>query len=304
MSEFSPVIIFVYKRVDHLKKTINSLSKNKLSKKTDLYIFSDGPKFNCELRDVDKVRNFCTKINGFKSVTVFKRKENIGLSRNVVQGVTKILKQKKNAIFLEDDMQCDKYFLDYMNFYLKKFKNENKIACIHGYNYPIKKSKKIPSHFFIKGADCWGWATWSNRWKIYNDNGKYLAEKIKKTKLIKEFNFNNTFNYYQMLLNCINRKNDSWAIKWYASAFLKNKLSLYPKHSLINNIGMDGTGRHSSTTNVFYTKLKHKKIEFNGKIPIVENIAAKNQIEVFFKSIEKNLYQKILIKLKKNVFNT
>ena len=122
--------------------------------------------------------------------------------------------------------------------------------------------------------------------------------------MIKEFNFNNTFNYYQMLLNSINSKNDSWAIKWYASAFLKNKLTLHPKYSLVNNIGMDGTGRHSSTTSIFKTKLKHKKINFNEEIPIFENIAARNQIELFFKSIKENLYQKIINKLKKNVFNT
>ena len=42
-------------------------------------------------------------------------------------------------------MQCDKYFLDYMNYYLSKYQKENKVISIHGYNYPIKESKKIPN---------------------------------------------------------------------------------------------------------------------------------------------------------------
>lgn len=303
MSDLSPIIIFVYKRIDHLKKTINSLSKNTLSKKTDLYIFSDGPKFSHELQEINKVRKFCSKISGFRSVTIFSRKKNLGLSRSIVQGVSKIFKIKKKAIILEDDMQCDKYFLDYMNYYLSKYQKENKVISIHGYNYPIKESKKIPNFFFLKGADCWGWATWSDRWKLYNDNGKFLANEIKKKNLINEFNFYNTFDYFQMLLNSISSKNDSWAIKWYASAFLKNKLTLYPKKSLIKNIGMDGSGRHSLKTNAFYIKLKNKKINLSTKIVVNENKEAKNKISNFFLSIKDNLYQKILNKLK-NVFNT
>ena len=45
-----------------------------------------------------------------------------------------------------------------MNYYLELYKNNNKVSSIHGYSYP---TKKLPDYFFLKGADCWGWATWS-----------------------------------------------------------------------------------------------------------------------------------------------
>ncbi len=299
MNDLSPVIIFVYKRVEHLRTTIRSLSKNYLSKKTDIIIFSDGPRLSNEKKHINNVRKFCKNIKSFRSVKIIERKKNIGLSRNIIKGVSKVLKEKKKAIILEDDMYCDKYFLYYMNFFLNKYKNNKKIVSIHGYNYPIKKLKKIPNFFFLKGADCWGWATWSNKWKIYNDNGKFLAKKIQQKNMIKEFNFNNTFDYYKMLLNCVYNKNDSWAIKWYASAFLKNKLTLYPKYSLINNIGMDGSGRHSLKTSAFYNRLRNKKIYFNNALIEKENLDAKSEISNFFISIKQSFYQKVFNKLKK-----
>ena len=41
---FSPVIIFAYNRLNHLKKTINSLKKNLYANKTRLIIYLDYPK--------------------------------------------------------------------------------------------------------------------------------------------------------------------------------------------------------------------------------------------------------------------
>ena len=41
---FAPIILFTYKRLDTLKKTIISLKKNKEAKKSELIIFSDGYK--------------------------------------------------------------------------------------------------------------------------------------------------------------------------------------------------------------------------------------------------------------------
>jgi hypothetical protein len=37
---------------------------------------------------------------------------------------------------------------------------------------------------------------------------------------------------------------NSWAIRWYLAAFLFNGLTLYPRQSLISNIGFDGSGTH------------------------------------------------------------
>ena len=40
----APVIIFVYARPDHVKKTIATLKKNYLVNKTEIFIYSDAAK--------------------------------------------------------------------------------------------------------------------------------------------------------------------------------------------------------------------------------------------------------------------
>ena len=193
MTKLSPIAIFVYNRHDHFVKTIKYLKKNYLSNKSQIYIFSDGSKKNSDIKPVQKIRNYCKKIKGFKSIKTFERKTNFGLSRNLVDGISKILKKHKSVIVLEDDLLTDKFFLKYMNDSLNYYSKNKKVISIHAYLYPIKNIIKKP--FFLKGADCWGWGTWRRGWKLYNSNSKSLLKFLKTKKKEKEFNFNNTFAY-------------------------------------------------------------------------------------------------------------
>ncbi len=281
MTKLSPIAIFVYNRHDHFVKTIKYLKKNHLSNKSQIYIFSDGSKKNSDKKHVKKIRNYCKKIKGFKSIKTFERKTNFGLSRNLVDGISKILKKHQSVIVLEDDLLTDKFFLKYMNDSLNYYLKNKKVISIHAYLYPIKNIIKKP--FFLKGADCWGWGTWRRGWKLYNSNSKSLLKSLKTKKKEKEFNFNNTFEYSKMLRDNINKKNDSWAIKWYASAFLKNKLTLYPPYSLIKNIGNDGSGTNSKSDRKYDVTLKNKKINIKN-LQIKEDVRVKKYIENFFYS--------------------
>jgi len=43
---------------------------------------------------------------------------------------------------------------------------------------------------------------------------------------------------------CVRSENNSWGIRWYLSVFMQKGLVLYPSHTLVENLGMDGTGVH------------------------------------------------------------
>ena len=221
------------------------------------------------------------------------REKNLGLAKNITDGISDILKKNEKVIVLEDDLLTDRYFLKYMNEALNKFKNSEDVISIHGYIYPLKKQFDNPS--FLKGADCWGWATWKKKWSIYNDDAYFLLEEIKLKKKEKEFNFNNSYNYLRILKkNLIDNKN-SWAIKWYASAFIYNKLTLYPPYSLIHNIGNDGSGTNSSKNKIYDNNLKNLPIEIN-QIEIKENYELRSEFENYFNS-KNNIIKKILNKI-------
>ena len=189
LSKLAPILLFTYNRLDHLKKTIYSLEKNFLSKYSDLIIFSDGAKKENEKYDIGRVRNFIKNIKGFNSVKIYFRNKNYGLSKNIILGITQVLKKYPNVIVLEDDLVVDKFFLNFMNNGLKIYEKNLSVASIHGYIYPISFPSNVPEYFFIKGADCWGWATWRRAWKGFEKNGKKLLARIDKKKFKRKFQF-------------------------------------------------------------------------------------------------------------------
>ena len=301
----APIALFVYNRLDHLKKTIESLANNRHAKDSLLYIFSDGPKDNVGIDAVKQVRHYLETITGFKKVQIVKSDENKGLAKSIISGVTKLVTRYGRVIVLEDDMVTSPYFLDYMNQGLNLYALDTQVASIHGYTYPTKNT--LPDTFFLRGADCWGWATWKDRWSIFESNGPYLLDRLKKTNQTYAFDFNGAYPYTNMLEDQINGKNDSWAIRWYASAFLENKLTLYPGVSFVQNIGFDNTGTHCCQTQAFDVQLNTLGFHPLNRVSIVESRLGKREYMDFFSSdIQKRVKKssaEFLSKFFKKLFN-
>ena len=282
----APIALFAYNRLDHLKITINNLKKNYLANSSELIIFSDGPKNQSDIKKIIHIREYLKKKKGFKKIYIKERKTNYGLSKNIIDGVSEILKKFKKIIVIEDDLVVNRYFLKYMNRGLTLYQRNKNVASIHGYVYPIKNiNNKIQSNtFFIKGADCWGWATWKRAWIQFDGNGKKLLRKLINKKKIKEFNFNNNYDYFKMLLDQVNNKNDSWAIRWYASCFLKNMYTLYPVKTFVKNIGLDNTGQNSKFDLLNLGNKGFSKTHYNiKKEKVFESQIARKMFEDFFK---------------------
>ena len=61
----APIALFVYKRINFLKILIDSLKKNTLSKKSVVFIFSDGWKNKYDKEKVLNVIKYIANISGF-----------------------------------------------------------------------------------------------------------------------------------------------------------------------------------------------------------------------------------------------
>ena len=124
MSEnFAPIIVFTYLRLEKLKKLIDNLKQNLDSKKSDIYIFSDNAKYKKDINKIKKVRKYINTISGFRKKTIILRDKNFGNGRNIIEGVTFVLKKREKAIILEDDLEIGDNFLYFMNTCLTKYKN-------------------------------------------------------------------------------------------------------------------------------------------------------------------------------------
>jgi hypothetical protein len=280
--ELAPIIVFAFNRPEHTRQTLEALMQNHLADKSELFIYIDGPRTEEEVEKVNSVKKIAEEKQWCAKVSVVESKTNKGLAASVVKGVTDIVNKYGKVIVLEDDLVSDKWFLKFMNNALTVYENETDVVCATGYIYPV--SKPLPETFFIKGADCWGWATWKRGWDILETNGDKLLKELEEKNLTSDFDFNNSYPYVQMLKDQIAKKNNSWAILWYASAYLKNKYCLYPGHSLIHNIGVDGSGTHSGTSSDFDVKLMNQDVKVD-RIAIKEAKEAKEVVGSYFKQV-------------------
>lgn len=291
----APVVLFTYCRQEHTQKTVESLRRNLLATDTDLIIYSDAAASPVKELAVERVRSYLKTISGFRSITIHHRVKNLGLANSIISGVTEVLRQYESIIVLEDDIVTSPYFLTYMNDALVKYKDIDSVVSIHGYVIPTEYP--LPETFFMRGADCWGWATWGHAWSIFNSDGKYLLNELKRRKLIFDFDFSGLSLFSNMLKDQCNGKNDSWAVRWYASAFLAEKLTLYPGRSLVQNIGNDNSGTHCGNTTDMDVELSAKPIKLFD-IPVEPSHEARQAYEGFFKQGKKRIFTRVIRRIK------
>tara|TARA_B100000767_G_scaffold268136_2_gene287927 strand:+ start:3388 stop:5091 length:1704 start_codon:yes stop_codon:yes gene_type:complete len=304
--KLAPIILFVYNRPDLTVEVIKSIKKNRLSKKSNIWIFSDG--INKNKKDdylkVSCVRAIINNLQGFKNVKIIERNNNIGTYKNITLGIDRVFKTEKKAIIIEDDVLVSEFFLEYMNKSLDQYKRDSKIGSICSNIWGLQSlnnKKKLPSTFLLHHSDCWGWATWKKSWKLYSHDSRKLIKAIKYRGLEKKFNLDNAYNYTSLLEQNIKRKR-SWAVNWYASLFINNKLNLFSSLIISKNIGL---GENSTNTKQIYlsNKIKNKKVDLK-KIKIEESkegtialINSYNEIQRL--TIRPNIFIRILKKLLK-----
>ena len=248
----APVIIFVYNRLNHTRRTIEELQKNELAQESIVYIFCDGPKPNATSEQVAKVRavqDFADSVKGFKEVIVEKASKNKGLANSVIYGVTKVIKEYGKAIIVEDDILTHPFFLRFMNDALSFYVDDKSIFSIGAFTENIE----IPNNyrhdvFVVPRVESWGWATWDDRWLSAQwDISTYpaLTKKDKEdiARLCKGGD-----DFWPMLQNQAKGIVDSWAVRLQYNMSREGKLCLRPRYTLVKNIGLDGTGVHCNST--------------------------------------------------------
>lgn len=282
----APIVLFVYNRAEHTRRTIEALKQNLLAKESELVVFSDAPKTELHADKVREVREYIRQVEGFKSITIVEREVIYGLARSIIDGVTTIVNEYGRVIVLEDDMVTSPYFLIYMNEALEKYADDDRVVSIHGYVYPVERH--LPEAFFLRGADCWGWATWRRGWACFNSDGEFLLNELKRRKLIRAFDLNGSYPYSEMLEGQIKGDNDSWAVRWYASAFLDGKLTLYPGRSLVHNIGNDNSGTHCGESASLDAELSKTPINLNA-IKVEPSQEGRQAFEDFFRQKQTGL---------------
>lgn len=278
--KLSPIILFVYNRPDHARRALESLKRNQEAADSVLYIFSDAAKSEADAAAVAEVRALARSVSGFREVHLTERAENYGLARSVIEGVTQVVNANGRVIVLEDDLVVAPYFLKFMNEALECYQYEERVGHIQACDFT--RDASLPPTFLIKFTGSWGWATWKRAWRHFNPDGKALLNLIEDQQLAREFDFNGKYRFTRMLRRQIAGKNNSWAIRWNASLFLADILSLNVGRSLVSNEGFDGSGTNCGGGNLYSSNLYMQPLEVEKITPIEENVAARKAFERYY----------------------
>jgi hypothetical protein len=258
----APIILFVYNRPEHTRRTLAALAANPLAIDSDLIIYADGAKQPEHQTAVGAVRDLVRSTSGFKSVEIVERATNLGLANSIISGVSEISAIRGRVIVVEDDLIVSSDFLRFLNTGLDRYQSEDSVFQISGYAYPAH-DRSTPKSFFLPMVSCWGWATWSRAWAKFDPEMLALSALDHDPVARRRFNIDDTYNYYGMACQQRQGRIDSWGIRWQLSLFARAGLVLYPRDSLVYNSGVDASGTHGAGQMAFQRELGDRAVDLS-----------------------------------------
>ncbi len=275
----SPICLFVYKRYDTTKLMLESLLACPECADSELYVFMDEARNDSEADDVEKVRALFDNLQGFKAIHPYPARMNKGMARSVIDGVTTVLEKHESIIVLEDDLVVAPDFLTFMNAALEAYRDRSDIWSISGYTPTLKEIEQYDKNsvFLVPRAQCWGWATWSDRWETVDwevSDFNYLARNKKRRKAF-DMGGNDLFRTLEMEHR---ERIESWAVRWAYAASKQKMWTVNPMLSKVQNIGLK-----SSTSHVGWHDERHNVELLGNKTIIDPNVQPDEKLVQAFK---------------------
>lgn len=304
--ELAPVLVLVLDRDVHFKNCINSLVNNPLSKETHLFVALDAPSAEKHKTGYARVLDIIKNIRGFREVTIFKRDKNVGALRNQILALEVIFDKYDRLIYTEDDNIFSPNFLDFVNQGLELFKDRRDIFSISGHNYLIDIPGSYSSNYYVwPGFDAWGVGLWKEKWNRVDSSIENNRKKALSLKQI--FKLNAIAGHYVNVLSQVAKSGviyDDFAAGLHLIE--NNMYSVFPTISKVRNKGMDGSGEHSGTSELYSNQIIDNALSISLELDegcqpnasiyrILKkffSIKYKTKIKIFFRYVPLFLFRK------------
>jgi len=263
-----PIAVFAFNRPDHLRRTLDALAANLGAAAASLIVFCDGPRTELDAPACVQVAEVARQARGFASVDIVVRDRNFGCAGSVIDGVSTTLRSHSRIIVVEDDILTSPFTLDFLCRALDEYVAHPSVFSVAAWAPPFPVTERTYPYnaFFFPRFHCWGWATWRDRWDLidwtfskYND---YVAYPF-----LRAAHRRGGDDLPVILQSQVEGKIDSWAARVEYARFLNGGLTLYPRHSLVLNIGMDGSGRHCGKSAKYGTVVSQRTAHDSAPFP-------------------------------------
>lgn len=258
-----PILLVFFNREDVVLQTFARIRETQPAK---LYLACDGAREACEgeKQVVDNLRDkILSMVDWDCEVHTRFLDKNVGCSLGVSSAIDWLFENEEVGIVLEDDCVAQKSFFRFVEEMLEYYKNDNRIGLIAGYN-PIDSKHKINgSYCFSKYKSTWGWATWRRVWKNMDLNMSWRDTDVAES-IIKNMGYEGVdVRYWKYRLKAIDAEFVSaWDWQFFFSQAAQNQLTVYPKVSLISNIGFGEGATHTSFSAGVSDYLASQELEF------------------------------------------
>jgi hypothetical protein len=248
--KYSPVLITVYDRYDHLVKCVNSLKDCTGASNTTLYVALDYPVKKEGEVIYNKILDFVEGISGFQKVICFNRVQNYGAVKNIFVAIEDVFSKHQTVIISEDDNIFSKNFLEYINKGLNLFENDSSIFSISGYNYPLNNESfdNVDSYYKWTGFSAWGCGLWKEKYEKVDVSINYVNEFLHKKGNINLL-YKYADHYFPGAVDMLYHRNIAGDTIFSIYQAENNMHSIFPGLSKVRNLGHDGSGVHNSHTN-------------------------------------------------------
>ncbi len=239
----APIVVFTYNRPDRARQLLESLRANPESSGSRVYVYSDGPKGAADAPLVEATRA-CVRSARIPRMELVERPANVGLARNVIEGVGAVCAADGRAIVLEDDLYLSPTFLAFMNAALDRYRDEPSVMHVSGYMFPLRPPRGADA-VFLPFVNVSGWATWDRAWRSFDAEARGYRRVADDPALRRRFDLDGHYYFFDMLERHRQGRIQSWAIRWYLSVFLAGGLAVYPARSLVENRGYGAAGTNT-----------------------------------------------------------
>jgi hypothetical protein len=304
----TPVAFIIFNRPEQTAKVFAAI---KAAQPEKLFVIADGPRRRA---DVASDRDHCAAARAIVDLVdwpcvVSKRfaETNLGLRRNVSEGLDWVFAETEHAIILEDDCRPDATFFPFCEDLLERYAQDRHVAAISGTN--LDPAHNTPpndsSYYFSRFCHIWGWATWRRAWQECDHVMKEWPALRRTDWLKQKTETAAAHNFWQSHFDDSHaHKRDglsTWDVPWLFSCWRHEMLSIVPKTNLVANIGVGAEAAHTKSetraTNVPVTPM-----QFPLRHPpaVAVNAAADRHIqEKFFEGITpmQRLYWKLRLPL-------
>lgn len=278
----APIVLFAFNRPEHTRWCLESLRQNPLAAESELFIHVDGPKPGAAASVRDKnlaVKRVIREQPWCGRVTYIEPEQNRTMPVAMVATVTELVNRYGRIIVLEDDLVVARGFLKYINEGLELYADRNEVWGVEGYLYPIKHIET--DTLFLRFTSTWGWGTWARAWNGFIPSAETLLSQISPTE-ISQFNIGNSYDFHGMLVKCTTGSWKYWDVRWYASVFVNRGFCLYPRQSMVRNIGHDNSGMHCLADDIYQFQEILDEVRVTEQA-VEENVLARKKVIRFLR---------------------